>query len=461
MITTFIRRGLPLLGLAAALVVLIGLQDVPEVGSDVWLHLRLGQEFRDGWSLARPGHLGVYDTATWYPTQWASQLAMSWTWTTFGTGGVIWLAGALVLLLPVTLYLVSRRYAAPLPSVLATCLGVCAAAPGLTARPQLVSYLLIAVVVAAWLRTVEDGRPRWWLVLLTWVWVPLHGMWIIGVSIGVAVTVGMALSRRHDRHTLLRLGAIPVLSSLVSVATPLGLHVIDSVTGVGSRNSVLTEWGPPDFTSPSPLFLVLMVTIVLLVHLRGGPLDWPTLMLLGLAMAWGLYSVRTVIVAGIIITPLLAVALQRMVPPTGPPRRRELTVVAGITVLTLGALAVTAADRADREVVSPWVSDRLDAMPDGTRLLDDWSLGHYTMANHPQVQLVMHGYVEMFTPDELERNVDITRLEPGWDADVEDLDVDYALVDPDSQLGYALVHQLGWDTVDGDDDYVLLTPPAS
>ncbi|RYB95501.1 hypothetical protein EUA93_14820 [Nocardioides oleivorans] len=461
MITTFIRRVLPLVGLAAALVVLIGLQDVPAAGSDAWLHLRLGQEFRDGWSLAHPGHLGVYDTATWYPTQWASQLAMSWTWTTFGTAGIIWLAGALTLLLPVTLYLVSRRRASPLPAVLAACLGVCAAAPGLTARPQLVSYLFIAIVVAAWLRTVEDGRPRWWLVALTWVWVPLHGMWIVGVSIGVAVTVGIALSRRHDLRRVLQLASIPVLSTLVTVATPLGLDIVDSVTGVGTRNSVLTEWGPPDFTSPGSLFLVLMVAIVLVVHLRGDALDWPTLMLLGLSMAWGLYSVRTVIVAGIMLTPLVAVALQRMVPPTGAPGRREVSVVAAITAVALGALAVTSAQRADQPVVASWVDSRLDAMPSGTKVLDDWPLGHYVLANHPQVQVVMHGYVEMFTPDELDRNVDITRLNPDWDSMVDDLDVDYALVDPDSQLGYALVHQLGWTTVEGDDDYVLLVPAAS
>jgi hypothetical protein len=460
-ITTVVRRVLPLVGLAAALGVLIGLQDVPTVGSDAWLHLRLGQEFRDGWSLSKPGHLGVYDTATWYPTQWASQIAMSWAWTTFGIAGVVWLAGALILLLPVTLYVVSRQYASPLPSVVAACLGICVAAPGLTARPQLVSYLFIAIVVAAWLRTVEDGRPRWWLIALTWVWVPLHGMWIVGISVGVAMTVGIALSRRRDLGTLLRIAAIPVLSTLVTVATPLGLDIIDSVTGVGTRNSQLTEWGPPDFTSPAPMFLVLMVAIVLVVNLRSGALDWPALMLLGLSMAWGLYSLRTVIVAGIMLTPLLAIALQRMVPPTGTPGRRELSIVAGITAIALVALGVTAAERADHPVVAPWVDARLDDMPAGTKVLDDWSLGHYVMAQHPQVQLVMHGYVEMFTPDELDRNIGITRLDPGWDEKVADLDVDYALVDPDSQLGYALTDVLGWATVEGDDDYVLLVPPRS
>ena len=54
---------------------------------------------------------------------------------------------------------VCRRHAAPLPAALATFLGVAAAAPGLSARPQVVSYLLIALVTAAWLETARDGRP--------------------------------------------------------------------------------------------------------------------------------------------------------------------------------------------------------------------------------------------------------------------------------------------------------------
>ena len=44
-------------------------------------------------------------------------------------------------------------------------------------------------------------------------------------------------------------------------------------------------------------------------------------MLLGLVLAWGLYSVRTTIVAGVMLAPLLAMALQRLVPTVGRPRQ--------------------------------------------------------------------------------------------------------------------------------------------
>lgn len=458
MITVFVRRVFPLLALAAALVLLVRLQVYPEVGSDAYLHLRLGSEFRSGWSLLDPGHLSVFDTGRWYPSQWLSQLAMSWVDDRFGMPGVVWLAGAFVVALPLCMYVVCRRWVAPLPAALASVVGTCAAAPGLSARPQVVSYLLILLVTAAWLRTAHDLRPRYWLILVAWAWVPIHGMWLVGISIGVAAVVGIAAARSCDVRRLARLAAIPVLSAVVPALTPLGIHAYSTVVGVSDRSSQLTEWGPPDFTSPNAIALAVMIAVILVTALRGGPLDWPTVMLLGLAMAWGLFSVRTTIVAGIILTPLLGLAIQRIVPAVERIGRREMLAVTGMGAIALVGLGFQAA-RQDDPPVASWVDARLDAMPAGTKVLNDWELGHYTLWRHPQLQVVMHGYVDMFTVDELERNITIATVAPDWDEDVADLDVDYGMVDPDSSLGYALVHQLGWTEVEGDDDYVLLTPP--
>lgn len=460
MITHFIRRVLPMLGLACTLAVLVGLQDAPAAGSDAWLHLRLGHEFLSGWSVGHPGHLGAFDSGTWYPTQWLSQIALASMDSALGLGGVIWLAGCFVLLLPVVLYCIGRSYAAPLPAVLGACLATAAAAPGLSARPQVLSYLFIAIVTATWLAIARDRRPRYWLILLAWIWAPLHGMWLVGLSVGVAAVVGMALASPREWRTLAPVASIPLASAAATVLTPLGLNVFRGVMGVGDRNEQLTEWQPPDITSPSSMFLALMIAVVLVSALRSDQVDWPTILILGLAMAWGLYSARTVMVGAVMIVPLFAHALQRLVPDVGRPGRRELAMVAAIFVVGCGGLAVVAAQRADTPIVAGWVDDRLNAMPDGTKVLNDWELGHYTLWAHRQVDVVEHGYVDVFTTDELERNIDIIRLEPGWDADVAELDVDFAFVDPDSPLGYALKHQLGWTEVEGDDDYVLLIPNA-
>lgn len=461
MITVFVRRIFPLLALAATLVLLVRLQGFPQTGSDAYLHLRLGSEFRSGWSLTHPGHLSVFDTARWYPSQWLSQIVMSWTDDTVGIAGVIWLAGLFIVLLPIGMYAVCRTWVAPLPAVLGSIVGTCAAAPGLSARPQVVSYVLILVVTAAWLATARDGRPRWWLVAVAWAWVPVHGMWLVGISIGLAAVVGIALNRTVGARALARLAAIPVASALVPLLTPLGVHSYATVVGVSDRNTELTEWGPPDFTSPNAIALVVMAAVIVVVGLRSGPLDWPSVMLLGLGVAWGLFTVRTTFVAGVILTPLLALALQRIVPPVGRMERRELAALGALGVAALAALGFQAMSEADDPPVAAWLDERLDAMPDGTTVLNNWELGHYSMWRHPQLQLVMHGYVDMFTVDELERNITIATAEQRWDQEVADLDVDYAVVDPESRLGYGLTALLGWTLVEGDDDYEVLAPPDS
>ena len=70
----------------------------------------------------------------------------------------------------------------------------------------------------------------------------------------------------------------------------------------------------------------------------------------------------------------------------------------------------------------------------------------------------MHGYGDVFTDDEIKRNKDIMVLNPGWDRDVELLDVDAALVHTDSPLGYALTQDTRWTVVEEDGDFVFLVP---
>ena len=69
---------------------------------------------------------------------------------------------------------------------------------------------LFAVVTGAALATVDDGRPRWWVVPLTWVWACTHGTWILGIAMTALVACAGLLDRRDDplRRHLTRL-AVP------------------------------------------------------------------------------------------------------------------------------------------------------------------------------------------------------------------------------------------------------------
>jgi hypothetical protein len=459
-ITTVIRRVVPVLCLAGVVLGLVRKQAVPALGSDGYFHLRMGQEFLSGdWSIRAPGHFSEFDTAAWLPTQWASQLLMAGAHDLAGMAGFIWVTGTMLLAVPVALYLGSRAAgASPLPAAVSMGLALLAMSSGLSARPQVLSYVLITVFTVAWLRTAHDRRPRYWLVLLNWVWVPVHGMWFIGILIGAVTVLGMLIEAPREYRKLAPLAAIPAGSALIAMATPLGWEVYGTIGAVGSRARILTEWQPTDFTQAPALVLVAMAAVVLLVGLRRQAMTWPELLLLGLAVAWGLYTNRTVDVAAAMLAAPLAIALERLSPAGIALTRRESAVVGLAAVIGALALWPVANLRADRESEPKWINDRLGAMPGGTKVLNDWELGHDLLYRQPHIQLVMHGYLDVFTPDEIDRNTDIAGLEPGWDDEVEELDVDYALVRKDSPLGYALGKD-DWTEVEGDKTYVLLTPP--
>ena len=58
---------------------------------------------------------------------------------------------------------------------------------------QLAALLLLAGSVYGWRATARDGRTRWWLVLVSWVWACSHGTWVVGLAVGglaVAEAIG-------------------------------------------------------------------------------------------------------------------------------------------------------------------------------------------------------------------------------------------------------------------------------
>lgn len=461
MITTLIRRVLPVAVVAILLGALVRAQSRPPLAADGYFHLRMGHELLGGWSIRDPGHLSPFDTADWLPTQWLAQMGMATVEDRAGLAGVMWVAGVLVLVLALATYVCCRITAAPLPAAFATILACSAASPGFSARPQVFSYLFVLVVTVAWLATVRDGKPRWWLIPLAWVWAPLHGMWPLSIVIALAVIAGLAIDRRFAVRRLGLLALIPLASALVVLATPLGTGIYGSLLAVGSRAEYFAEWDPTDFTEPYAIALLAMFAVVLLVAIKRRPPSWPLVMIIGLAAALSVTSTRMTTVAALMLAPLVAEAFQEFVPTAPRILRREALALAAVLAVCAAILAPVVMARSEDPIAPSWLDERLDAQPAGTRVLNDWNTGAYFLWRHPQLSLVMHGYGDVFTDDELKRNSDILRVEPEWDEKVDELDADLALVDPATSLGYALTNDLDWTVIEADDDFALLSPPDS
>ncbi len=431
---------------------------------DTYFHLRFGEEFlHRHWTLRDPGSVSTFATQHWLPTQWLPEEVMAQLYDWFGLAGVAWLSGLQQIVFVAVLYLTARRFAEPLVVVALLWPTVLACLLGLSARPQVLSYVFVALTVAAWLRTQEDGRARWWLVPMTWLWAMCHGMWPVGIALGLVAVGGLALDRVTDRRGLLRAAAVPVASAVVAALTPVGPGLYGAVLGVGDRARFFSEWQSPSFShelSARALAVFLPVTLVLMLRARRR--TWTSVLLLLVAFACAVQSYRTLPISAIILLPLAADAAQTLVSTRPLPLRRiEVTATVGTAASALVLLAAMVPTTSDQPpAVGAWVDPTLSALPAGTPVLTSYQDGSYLMWAHPQLDLLAHGYGDTFTVPELQRNDDILRLQPGWVAELRSTGVTLAVLDPTSGLAYSLEHQEGWRVEHRSSQLELLRAPA-
>ena len=456
-----IRTVLAYVLLGSVFAVLVRIASLPLTNSDTYFHLRFGHELLGPWSLRDPGSVSTFATQDWVPTQWLPQMVMAKTEDLVGLAGVAWLAGLMFLSLALALYVACRRHAEPIVAVFLVMAALIACTPGMSMRPQQISYLLVVVTVSTWLGVRDSGRTPWLLVPLTWVWTMCHGMWPVGIVIGFVAVAGLALDGGRSRGTLGRLLAVPVLSGVVSLLTPVGPGLFGAVLQVNSRSEYFYEWSPADFTRFYTVALLGLLALAVVPRVRRGRVPWFDLALIGLACAWALYSLRTVPVAACMAAPLAAAALQPGIGGRPVATRVERFLVLGAYLGALGVLAVVVPHTADQPRETPtWLDGALGDLPVGTKLVNDQAYGGYLMWRFPQLDLLAHGYGDIFTDAELKRNATIDSVDDGWLEELRKTDVDYGVLDPESALAYNLRELEGWTVLEHSDELELLQPPA-
>jgi hypothetical protein len=114
----------------------------------------------------------------------------------------------------------------------------------------------------------------------------------------------------------------------------------------------------------------------------------------------------------------------------------------------LAALAAIVPHSSNEPPPQPsWVEPAMSALPPGTKVFGEWDWGGYLMWRYPQLDLLMHGYGDTFTNAELQRNIDITGMAPGWDDQLRATGCTIAVLRPDDPVAYALERQLHWTVV--------------
>jgi hypothetical protein len=447
-----------LAGVAIGVSALIGLRPVSDLSP--WLHLRIGQLLIEGKRFGTPDPLSSFTSRPYLPSEWLPAILGNRVFALLGLPGIVWMRYVGILAVLTAILWITRHVADEMPALIAAIGALAGATLGLTERPQLLSFVFLAVAIGAWWRSAEDLRPRWWLIPMTWLWASCHGLWIIGAGIGACVLVGLAFDRRLTRQTGARLVLLWFASLGAAGLTPLGPQLLALPFQVsGNVRPFVGEWQPTQATNPIAMVTLAMIGCVLFLWVRSAikPPAWQ-LALVGLAGLSTLAMTRTIAVGALLAAPLLAHALQshRGEPLMRPSRRVATVWVATMVSLAAIAIPIALAVGQTTDTVPARLTSRLQALPPGTVVLDRDDLSGWLMWIAPRSRPVIDARSEVYDAAYHVRYARAMQVLPGWDRFVIDSHATYALVLDDSAIAEALRRQLGWTSVGVDRGYVLL-----
>jgi hypothetical protein len=364
---------------------------------------------------------------TWLNQQWLSELAFFHVAQALGPTGLTVLYAFLI--------------TAPLALLLWLCRGkgwpmlVAVAAfyfPGLLAviHPRAAGFtvvifsLLVALLAVAWHArggATSERLPRWWaglaIVALFALWANLHGGFIAGLLLLGLVTVGFAID--HWRgipgtmplSRIAALGLIAVLAAVVvTVATPLGAAIWSYLLSFQNQAISLasTEWGPAFADPLAVLYLGLATVFAAWMWVRSPrPRRVTTLIVTAGFLVFAGYSIRNIVFIG----PVLALQVAWTAPNRSPGPMRLPVAFAG-SVAAAAALvwaAILGPARDDPTLGFPVADYAIAHPPREGRIVTYAGVGSYINWRSPETPVVLNGWLEHFTPQELRDNYGVLR----------------------------------------------------
>ena len=451
-------------GLALAIVAAttrIGLRAVSDPSP--WLHMRVGQFLLDGGRFGLPDPWAPFPVRPFVPTEWLPSIVAQQLYAVAGLPAIAWLRClSMLLLLTATLWC-TRRESGTVPGLLAAIASALAAGEGMTERPQAISLVLFAVTVGAWWRTAEDLKPRWWLIPLTWLWAMSHGLWIVGLGLGVVIVASLAIDHRLDRQQAGRLLAIPALSLVAAALTPVGPRLLLTPLTVGANGSdFVGEWQPTSIRDPYAILALGMLAVVLLAWIRSRSVPpWWQIVLAALSLVSTLAMTRTIAVGALLAAPLLAQALQQHLRTAVTPatRREVLAWVALVVAAAMIAIPISGAIAQTPVGVPDGLRPQLSAIPTGTVILCEDDKSGWLLWAEPHLAPAIDIRTEIYSHAHLAAYVRTMAVEPGWQDFIMSTRSRYALVETESPIATALRERLGWQPLGTDSGYVLLEAP--
>jgi hypothetical protein len=434
--------------------------------SDYWWHIRTGELISEGQFPRTDPFSFTWAGMPWTLHEWLSELLIFKLVDGLGyVGAVLVFAlvpGIAIGILAFALHRLGLRTAAV---AVATSLAAFLVIPYATIRPQALSWIFFAVLVAGLLHLRPD-RARWSLLLVPFfvLWANVHGLWVVGLAVlvvyAVLTAVGMTPMSPAKGWAL----AMIPLAMLGTAFTPEGpsllLYPLRYVDAGDWGMANITEWQSPDFHDPAHLpFLVFMGAVAIFGRWR---VPWWMSLLAFMGVAMTLLALRNGAVAAILGAPAIAVGIDAALRDWRPDRperspriarqRRLLEVVVAGLIAVAGVVIfwpqdIGAAVRAseNRELPVQGVALLRERVPDG-RILAEYGWGGYVIGQmFPDgARVMVDGRNDMYDDAILEEYGLVRDADPGWADVAERYEVDALLFPPYRAITKGPAEDAGW-----------------
>jgi hypothetical protein len=440
--------------------------------SDTWWHLRSGQYIVENQAIyAADPFSHTHQGQVWmYPKLgqilWYGLFALG-GWPAVSLGLAVLVTGAFGLIWLVT---PGNQYI----RAFAVILGVITSSLIWVARPQMISFLLAALVLLLLERHKRSGS-RWiyGLPLITLLWASIHGGYAIALMLVAAYIVGESVNHltKHTDDPVLswsqirNLMVIGIISFLAVALNPHGwemwLYPFRTV-GIGALRDYIQEWRSPNFhMSITWPFVMMFLLTVGAMGRAARRVDWTDLAMVGLWVAWSLFAVRNIGLYGLLTVPVLAryadATVGDYLPGKGASRINRRPALVRLNWVLLGLLTLAAllrvgltlapqTEAAIEQENSPagavqFIAQQRPAGP----IFNSYNWGGYILFKlWPEYPVYIDGRTDLYEDEFIRRYWGVMNASQDWQQTLDEDNINLVLIENNSTLAKFLAREPVW-----------------
>jgi hypothetical protein len=455
------------------------------VASDTWWHLRAGTWMLEhGQILSQDQFSLTMQGQPWIYPGWISQILMALIFQWLALPGLNIFTAVSVVVAFGFVWKVAE--APPLLKAFVFVLGAAVSGVFWSARPQILTFAMTGIFLWSIARARASGPRQLWLpVVLTAIWANLHGGFAIGlILLGIELVATSLAERLPSRLQLAgpeqsqlrprHIGLAAIASAAAVSINPHGprmlLYPLRTVS-IDILQDYIQEWQSPNFHNieVQPFLWMLLLTLVFMALSPRRP-SWREVITVTLFAYLALLAGRNVALFGLLATPVLIshfdAVLQDRRSPTGSsqlPDRTARIINLGLLLLIGFAVALKSVEplsaASNRQALTRQApvaaAEYLREMP-ARRLFNSYNWGSYILWElYPSYQSFVDGRTDLFEEEILAAYLTAWRADPGWEAVLEQWDIQLALLEPTAPLSGAL-QEAGWEIGFQDSSSIIL-----